>query len=103
MLDVIVEDGGDLTINQVSALAATYEEVVNQFYALAVPSSLLDVHLKEIELLGTKKNIFEKMNGYEADPMAAVLAAQELEKLDLEFTQLENKLNTFILDRRLNA
>ena len=92
----IFGDPDNLTLEDISRLSLVYQEIVQKFYKLPVPKSALEIHKKEIELSGTKRNIFEKIKNYQTDPIATILATQELKKVDQEFAELDKKLSEFI-------
>ena len=84
-------------------LIGAYQKAIDKFYSLSAPKLAFDLHVKEIGLLGAKKTILEKMKDYQTDPLTALLAAQEMEKVDAEFSNLKDEVNAFILKHNLNA
>lgn len=89
-------DENELSISDMIQTQRVYEYAINEFYKLSVPSSLLQIDKKEIELLSAKKNIFEKMANAEQDPMTALLSTNELLKIDQEFATLKVEIDQFI-------
>ncbi len=85
----------ELTLGKLAQLINIYGETINKFYKLNVPSSAISMHKKQLELLIAKKNIFEKITAYENDPIASMLAAQELQKVDSEFVELSKIISGF--------
>jgi len=85
-----------ISIYDVAKTQKAYEYAINEFYKLIVPSSLLEINKKEIELLTVKKNIFEKLANAEQDPMTALLSTNELLKIDQEFATLKIEIDKFI-------
>ncbi len=87
------------TIEDADPLMTIYRKAANKFYNLTVPSSLINIHKKEIALLIAKKNVFEKTKNYQKDPLSAVLAGQALEIIDSEFLQLSEDFKSFIKNK----
>ena len=94
-------DENKMSISDFLKTKIVYEETANSFYGLTAPRSILDIHKKELELLLTKKNIFEKMANADQDPMTAFLAVDELLKIDLEFATLKENIETWIKEHNL--
>lgn len=93
----------ELTLSGIIQLSDIYTETIGKFYKLTVPSSALQIHRKQIELLTVKRNIFEKIENYQEDSMTTILAVQELEKNDSEFNSLSEMLKNFIQKNNLNS
>lgn len=86
----------ELTLESIIELSNIYSETIDAFYKLPTPSSVLSIHKKQIELLETKNNVFDKLKNYQNDPVTAILAAQELEKVDFEFLELSREFSRLI-------
>lgn len=91
-----------LSLKIISQLVDIYQENINQFYQLPVPSSALEIHKKEIRLLSAQKKIFEKMENYQENPLTAILALNELKNIAGQFINLEEELTDFIKNNNLN-
>ena len=89
-------DENKMDISDFLETKEVYEQTSNNFYDLTVPRPILNIHKKEIELLLTKKNIYEKMANADEDPMTAFLAVDELLKIDLEFATLKIDIGKFL-------
>ena len=94
-------DENKMSISDFLKTKVVYEQATNSFYGLTAPRSLLDIHKKELELLLTKKNVFEKMANADQDPMTAFLAVDELLKIDLEFATLKADIEVWIKENKL--
>lgn len=92
----------ELTLENITLLKDAYKKTIQNFYNLTAPSSVLDAHKKQIELLTAKKNILEKILNYQEDPMVTILAANELEKIDKEFVEFSIKLSGIIKNLKFN-
>lgn len=68
------------------------EKTYNQLLATYAPESLLSAHIKELEILGSFKNIFEVLARLEQDPLKAVVALRAIPLLNVEFANLNQKL-----------
>ena len=95
-------DENKMSISDFVKTKQAYENAINKFYALTVPRLILEIDKKEIELLTFKKNIFEKLANAEQDPMTALLATNEMLKIDQEFATLTIEINKFIRENSLN-
>lgn len=78
----------ELSLKDIQKLVEIYQESIKQFYKLSTPKSAIAIQKKQIELLTAKKNIFEKIVSYQQDPLIAILAAPELKRVDLDFSEL---------------
>ncbi|HEY4500057.1 MAG TPA: hypothetical protein VJH70_02990 [Candidatus Paceibacterota bacterium] len=74
-------------------LINAYRSAAEQLAPIDVPSSLISIHKKELELLGTQANLFERISNFEIDPAAAILAINELENVNEEFIDLGVEIN----------
>ncbi|MBI4992424.1 MAG: hypothetical protein HZB99_04370 [Candidatus Harrisonbacteria bacterium] len=86
----------ELNLNDFIAVTGIYTDIINQIYSLPVPPALLTIHKKQIELLTVKRNILKSIVNYENDPLTTIFAAQELEKVDAEFSKLSQEFSEFI-------
>lgn len=93
---------GDLKSSDFTQIVNIYSETIINFYDLSAPRLVLDIHRKEIELLATKKNIYEKIANAEEDPATALLANTMLLKIDGEFATLNTETKNFIEKYSLN-
>ena len=79
-----------------SKLADAHRYGFEQFLKLKVPTKILAIHKKELELLGTKANIYQKLADTDKDPLAAILSISELKKLEKEFSTLEEEFSNLV-------
>jgi len=89
-------DAQNLTMDSIDTLLGVYTMTFNKVLKLSVPKSALAIQKKQLELLGAKKNIYQKFKDYEKDPITALLAIQSLEKFDAEFELLSADIRLFI-------
>ncbi|MDD5547936.1 MAG: hypothetical protein PHN74_03550 [Candidatus Pacebacteria bacterium] len=87
--------------NIVSQLIEMHQYAFNEIIKLSVPSLLQPMHKKELELLGTKINIFRMMADYQKDPVSSILASQQIGSVDGEFSTLNENLKKFIIENEL--
>lgn len=92
-----------VSLSTVQQTINVYKKTISELYALVVPRKAVAIHKTELELLGKKANILEKIKKYENDPVATLLAAQELEKLDGEFINLKKDIDLFIKNNGNNS
>lgn len=64
----------DPVASQMKALAARYANEAGELYALAVPPTLINDHIKLLRTALGKQRILETVADYEADPIYAMLA-----------------------------
>jgi hypothetical protein len=91
----------ELTIEEIALIATAHQKAINKLYKLAIPKLVVKIHKQEIELLSATKNIFEKILNYQNDPFTAILAATELEKIDIQFKNLGDEKLKFIRSNNL--
>ncbi len=92
----------DIQISDFSKMVSIHTQAINSFYALSVPKIALNIHKKELELITTEKNIYEKLANADQDPMTAFLAANELLKIENEFAILKINITDLIKKQLLN-
>lgn len=92
----IIKNPENISIETIKQLIPVYKKTIAELYALAAPKTVLPIHKKELELLGEKATIFEKILSYESDPLLAILAAKELKNVDEKFTSLSEEIKLFI-------
>ncbi len=73
-----------------------YDFAIASFYDTPAPSSILGFHKKEIELLSKKKMALEELANYQDDPVATILASQELSRIQDEFDDLGRRFIEFL-------
>lgn len=88
-------DENKLSVSDFSKTKGVYDIIVKNVQSLAVPRLALSIHKKELELLTTKRNIYEKMANLDQDPMTAYLVIDELLKIDQEFATLKTEVKKF--------
>ena len=91
----------NISLDDFKIITLIYEDYVKSLNGLAVPDKLTDIHKKQIELIVFRKNIYEKMANADQDPMTALLAVDELLKLDLEFATLKEDMLASVRDYEL--
>lgn len=79
-----------------TTIIKNYENAIVSFYALSVPTPLINFHKKEISLLSAKLAIYQKIKNYESDPLGALVAIKSNDFLDAQFSNLKNDLNNFL-------
>ena len=84
-------------------LISAHQKIINRFYKLSVPDGLLDIHKKEIALLTQQKSFFEKVRDIQTDPLAAILAADSIKKVNGEFDNLNSNIISFIQTNKLTV
>ncbi len=87
-------DPGDL-----SFLIPVYEKAIELYYKLPVPSSALAIHKKQMILLAEKLRAIRKISNYKDDPLSAILAAEEIKKIDQAFSDLSLKFGEFAVNQ----
>ena len=87
--------------DQIKELFLMYDIAYKNLKVISVPSNLVKIHQKELELLGAKSAIFSALKNYETDPLLSILASQGLEKIDQEFADLEKEIAEFIKAAKL--
>ena len=73
-----------------------YDFAIASFYDPPAPASILGFHKKEIELLSKKKMALEELANYQDDPVATILASQELSRIQDEFDDLGRRFIEFL-------
>ncbi|NCN52915.1 hypothetical protein GW950_00435 [Candidatus Wolfebacteria bacterium] len=92
----IFSENYELSIEDVRAVKDAHEYIFQEISKLEVPQLFVSIHKKELELLGTKINIYQSILNYENDPLATILSATELEKVDKGFASLTAEVNNLI-------
>ncbi|TSC95827.1 MAG: hypothetical protein Athens071426_529 [Parcubacteria group bacterium Athens0714_26] len=92
----IFTDTSKISLTTFNQLANAYQASFNRIIKLETPSSLLSIHKKELELLGTEANIYKKIANQTTDPMTAILASQNLTDVNSEFTNLQKDVISFM-------
>lgn len=76
-----------------------YNEAIKQMYALSVPQILSSFHKTDISYLRAELVLLEKINDAANDPMGALLAGQNFQKLDDEFnTKINEQIQLFLIE-----
>lgn len=88
-------DENKLSVSDFSKTKQAYDVMISNIKDLTVPRLALNIHKKELELLTTKRNIYEKMANLDQDPMTAYLVIDELLKIDQEFATLKTEVKKF--------
>lgn len=70
-------DKGDL-----EKITTIFNNTINSLYSLAVPKILIDFHKTQIRYLTAELEIFKKINNIERDPVAALIASENLQILE---------------------
>lgn len=86
-------------ISNPEILSQLIEVYTSAFEALApiqVPSSLISIHTKELELLGMKANILKQIKNFQNDPVTTIFAIDSLENVDNQFLLLDMEINTLL-------
>lgn len=66
---------------------SAYKNIIESFYRLTVPRMMLDFHKTEIAYLSAALSLFEKIKNVQQDPMAAILAGENLPLLEQELVK----------------
>jgi len=61
-------------------ILAAHKKIINRFYQLNVPESLLEIHKKELLLLTQQERFFEKIKEGQQKPLEAILALSKYTK-----------------------
>ena len=88
-------DENKLSVSDFLKTKQAYDVMISKIKDLAAPRLALNIHKKELELLTTKRNIYEKMANLDQDPMTAYLVIDELLKIDQEFATLKTEVKKF--------
>lgn len=91
----------EIFVQTINSLINVHQFAFDEFIKLAAPSSILLIHKEEMELLGTKINIYKKILDYKTDPVTAILAGQESKNIDEEFKVLSEQIKDFIKQNEL--
>ncbi|MDO8442650.1 MAG: hypothetical protein Q7S81_00060 [bacterium] len=94
-IPVSLYNADSLSVSDISKTKQVYDAIVSNVQDLTVPRLVLDIHRKELELLTTKRNIYEKMANLEQDPVTAYLVIDELLRIDQEFAILKTEVKKF--------
>src|SRR3989338_1986427 len=86
----------NVSMDTIDVLLGVYARTFDKIFKLSVPKPALSIHKKQLELIGAKKNIYQKFKEYEKDPITALLAVQSIEKFDQEFQLLSSDIKSFI-------
>ena len=81
-------------------IMSTHEAAANQLEKIPVPSDLKDLMTEEIRLLRITANILRALTNIENDPLGALAATKQFEAVLLNWSELQQKFNTFI--KKLN-
>ncbi|MEK7478733.1 MAG: hypothetical protein AAB626_02300 [Patescibacteria group bacterium] len=90
-----------ISINDFKTTALVYGDFVQNLYGLSVPSQLVAIHKKQLELTVFKKNILERVANAEQDPLTAIISIDSLLKIDREFAKLKEDMQAWIKDHGL--
>ncbi|MHB9019276.1 MAG: hypothetical protein ACYC3G_00145 [Minisyncoccota bacterium] len=90
-----------ISINDFKTTALIYGDFIKELYALNVPSELVSIHKKQIELTVFKKNILEKVANAEQDPLTAIISIDSLLKIDQEFVKLKEDMQAWVKNHNL--
>jgi hypothetical protein len=85
-------DPSSPSLSDFTALEAAAGNAVDELYALPVPQSLLSLHLREIRLIGSYREIFKTVTNADADPLTAIFALRLLPQVSDEFTGVGREL-----------
>lgn len=85
----------EMDMEEVNQFISMYEMAYKNLFPVNVPSSLLSIHKKELQLLGAKWATYTAIKNYEQDPLLAILVAQNLNQLDNEFADLNKEIKDF--------
>lgn len=85
-----------ISVNDFKTTALVYGDFVQNLYGLNVPSELLIIHKKQLELTLFKKNILDKVANAEQDPLTAIISIDSLLKIDQEFVKLKEDMQAWI-------
>ena len=86
----------ELDSEAIEYLSKMYESAYKKLFLLTVPSELLVIHKKELQLLSAKLSVYRAIKNYEQDPLLSLVAAQNLKFLDQEFSDLDVEIAKFI-------
>jgi hypothetical protein len=98
----ILSSNSDPQTSDFAQITDIYKKGIADFYSLSVPSKILDIDKKEIELLTTEKNIYQALANMDQDPVTANLALNELPNIYQEFDNLKITIDNFIKTNQLN-
>jgi hypothetical protein len=85
-----------------TALVAGFNKAFTDLKTIVVPESLVALHLKELILLGTQKNIWLLIKNYQADPVQAMLAMQYGDVLMNEVLGIRDQYASFAIKNKVN-
>ena len=91
----------EINPGQMEEFILMYNTAYKNLKIISVPSSLVKIHQQELELLGAKSAIYRALKNYEADPLLSILASENLEKFDQEFSNLDKEIAAFIKNNNL--
>ena len=83
---------GDFT--EFDKLLSAYDNAINEFYGLAVPSSWAELHKEEIKLLISTKKVYEALRWPEKDYFKANLAVRGYYLIAIQSLNLKEKINS---------
>lgn len=75
-----------------STIIAIHNNYLTEYYALAAPLSLVNLHKQQISLLAASRNIYELVRSYEDDPLKAMLAMKAIDQVRAETAWLYNEV-----------
>lgn len=91
----ITLDFSDPDIEEFKKLAAAYEKTIKEYYALNVPSSLLDLHKEKLTLFMQQRKIFTNIANIEKDPLAALVSMRLIERTYGDLTNVNERIIQF--------
>ncbi len=91
----------EMDISTIEEMSAAYEKAAADLRALSVPADASWLHKESIELIATRKNILDKILDYEQDPVASVLASNELGRSDIAFALFDRKFSAFLHEKHI--
>ncbi|MDD4761510.1 MAG: hypothetical protein PHZ25_00590 [Candidatus Pacebacteria bacterium] len=87
--------------NALASLIFSYEKMIEEFYALSVPRSVISFHKEEISLLSAKLLVLKQLQNYEKDPLLTLLAVKSDEYFDSKFLELKDSINDYLLKNNI--
>jgi len=89
-------------LSEIDALIKNSNSEIADFIKTPVPASWKEIHKKTLKISITLRNIFVSLRGYETDPVKAMIAAGEFERLLSEWENLNKEIETLNKSQNLN-
>lgn len=80
----------EFTEENLNVTISAYENAIKSLYQLTVPRMMIDFHKTEIAYLSAELSLFEKIKNAQQDPMAAILAGENIPLLEQELVKQMN-------------